>query len=295
MTATFVAEQASTESFILAEGPFWDALRERVLWVDIEAGLVLTGRLDGDQVTVVERVAFDGTVGAVNVARDGTMLVAGADHLVIISPDGSHRQSSPIIQPGGPHRLNDGKADPAGRFLIGSSPLGAATNDDILARLEADESVSVIDSDLALSNGLAWSLDGRQMYSIDSFINTVWVRDYDVDTGECGPRREFARMDDAWPDGMCVDAQGHLWIAACGAGQVRRFAPDGQLVAVVSVPAPRTTSVAFVGADLGLLLITTASNELSPQMLSDYPLSGHLFTARVEVTGAPVASWIPTH
>ena len=55
---------------------------------------------------------------------------------------------------------------------------------------------------------------------------------------------------------MCIDAEGHLWIAVWGAGQVRRYTPDGELVGVVDVPAPHTTSVAFVGDGLDRLLIT---------------------------------------
>lgn len=296
MTASYIAEPASEETFVLAEGPFWDAPRKRVLWVDIEAGSVLVGRIEGDLVTLVDRLHFDSTVGAVTVSQDGTMLVAAGDGLVVVSPDGSRRLGPRILETDGSHRLNDGKTDPVGRFLIGSSPLAAATNDEVLVRLETDGRTTVIESDLSLSNGLAWSIDGRLMYSIDSFVNTIWVRDYDVESGACGPRREFAQMADAWPDGMCVDAEDHLWIAACGAGQVRRFAPDGQVVAKVSVPAPRTTSVAFVGAERDLLLITTASNELSSQQLAEFPFSGRLFSARVDVAGAPVPYWTqPQH
>jgi sugar lactone lactonase YvrE len=64
---------------------------------------------------------------------------------------------------------------------------------------------------------------------------------------------------------------------------------------VVDVPAPNTTSVAFVGQSLDTLLITTASEQLSGTRLDRYPESGRLFTARVEVTGMPVAAWIGAH
>ena len=100
-------------------------------------------------------------------------------------------------------------------------------------------------------------------------------------TGAVGRRREFLRLDGS-PDGMCADEQGNLWIAIWGAGQVRCYSPAGEQRAVVDVPAPNTTSVAFVGPTLETLLITTASEQLSATQLARYPNSGRLFIAHVE-------------
>ncbi|MDI1288884.1 MAG: SMP-30/gluconolactonase/LRE family protein, partial [bacterium] len=79
MIATYDAGIATDEVFILGEGPTWDAPRSRVLWVDITAGWVLVGRLEGPRIRIVERLEFAGTVSAVTVARDGSLLVAGAE------------------------------------------------------------------------------------------------------------------------------------------------------------------------------------------------------------------------
>jgi sugar lactone lactonase YvrE len=94
---------------------------------------------------------------------------------------------------------------------------------------------------------------------------------------------------------MCADAHGNLWVAIWGAGQVRCYSPAGEQRAVVDVPAPNTTSVAFVGQSLDTLLITTASEQLSGTQLDRYPDSGRLFTARVEVSGVPVPPWTGAH
>jgi sugar lactone lactonase YvrE len=99
------------------------------------------------------------------------------------------------------------------------------------------------------------------------------------------------RLDDGIPDGIALDADEHLWVAVHGAGQVRRFAPDGALVDRVEVPAPHSTSVAFAGDDLRTLVITTAFGELSEEERRAHPESGRLFTTRVDVPGAPVAAW----
>jgi len=288
----FEAMPASVERFLLGEGPVWDGARERLLWIDIDDGAVLIGRLDGERVTVEDRLEFPGTVGAVAVAAEGRLLVAAERDLVVVDPDGSRLSVMRLIPDTEQRRLNDGKTDPAGRFLVGTCPTADRNQEEWLKRIEHDGSVTTIDAGLGLSNGLAWSCDGTRCYSIDSFRHVVWVRDYDPSTGAVGERSTFVRIEDGYPDGMCSDAEDHLWIAVYGRGEVRRFRPDGNLVAVVRVAALQTTSVAFAGPERDILVITTAGRGLTPEELSEYPDSGRIFTARVEVQGAEVSPWV---
>jgi sugar lactone lactonase YvrE len=285
------ATPASTERFRLGEGPVWDAARDRLLWVDIEGGAVLEGALDGDTITVTGRIGFDTMVGAVAVASDGTLLVAAQEQLVVQRPDGTRADGPRVIPAGEARRLNDGGTDPAGRFLVGTLSLGGPSEREVLVRLEADGRLTVLDDDLSLSNGLAWSSDGRRMFSVDTLARTVSVRDYDMGSGAVGPRRVHLRLEDGFPDGIAMDAADHLWVAVWGGGEVRRYAPDGALGGRVATGAPHTSSVAFAGDDLRLLVITTATSELSREQLQAHPDSGRMFTARVDVPGLPVAPW----
>jgi sugar lactone lactonase YvrE len=282
---------ATTEQFRLGEGPVWDARRRRLLWVDIEGGLVLEGVLDAGAITVTDRIEFGGTVGAVTVADDGALLVAAQTHLVVRYPDGTREDGPRIVPAGESRRLNDGGTDPAGRFLVGTLSLAGPSEREILVRLEADGRLTVLDDDLTLSNGLAWSSDGRRMFSVDSLRRTVSVRDYDPDSGAVGPRRVHLRLEDGLPDGIAMDAADHLWVAVWGRGAVRRYAPDGAVVDQVAIPAPHTSSVAFAGDDLRVLVVTTATSELTDAQLAAHPDSGRMFTARVDVPGLPVAPW----
>lgn len=282
---------ATAEAFQLAEGPVWDAARRRLLWVDIHAGLVLEGTLEDGHIAVTRRHAFDCMVGAVVVAKDGTLLIAAQEHLVALDPDGTRRDGPRIIAPGQRRRLNDGGTDPAGRFLIGSMSLDDSSERESLVRLEPDGRLTELDSDLTLSNGLAWSADGRRMYSADTLRRTVFVRDYEPATGQAGERHVHLHLDDAFPDGIALDAEEHLWIAVWGRGEVRRYAPDGSLVSRLTVPAPHSSSVAFAGDDLRTLVVTTATADLDEDQRRAYPDSGRLFTARVEVQGLPVPPW----
>lgn len=284
---------ATTEIFQLAEGPVWDAARRRLLWVDILGGALLEGDLDGDRVEVTGRHRFDGMVGAVAVAGDGTLLVAAQEHLVVLRPDGTRQDGLRIVPAGERRRLNDGGTDPAGRFVVGTLALDEPSEREVLVRVETDGRVTELDGDLTLSNGLAWSADGRRMYSVDTLRGTVFVRNYDAATGAVGERRVHLRLDTdgGLPDGIALDAAGHLWVAVWGAGEVRRYAPDGTLADRLAVPAPHTSSVAFAGDDLRTLVVTTATVGLSDEQRRAHPDSGRLFTVRVDVPGLPVSPW----
>ncbi len=292
----FRAEPASAETYQLAEGPLWDAHRERLLWVDINAGHVLEGTLRDGAVHRTALHAFDGLVSAAVCARDGSLLVAEQRTLTVLHPDGARTPAARVLPEERDSRLNDGACDPAGRFLVGSMALDERTGAESLHRLEPDGTLTVLDEDLTLSNGLAWSADGALFYSVDTIPGVVWVRDYDPSGTRTGPRRVLldetsARAGGGSPDGLCVDENDNLWIAFWGAGQVRCYSPSGEHLATVHVPAPHTTSAAFIGPDLDTLLITTARTGLTPAALAEHPGSGRLYTARVDTRGLPTAPW----
>ena len=288
--------RASLQRFQLAEGPVWHAGRQRLLWVDIVSGLVFEGRLTDGVVTETARHEFAGMVGAVAPAADGRLLVAAQEHLIVLHPDGTRDDGPRVVPVGAQRRLNDAAVDPAGRLLVGTLSLAGESSGEVLVRLEDDGRLTTVDDDLSLSNGLAWSADGRLLYSVDTLRRTVFVRDYSSvgPAGESGARparRVHLELTDGFPDGIALDAQGHLWVAVWGAGEVRRYSPEGRLGDRVRVPAPHTSSLAFAGADLRTLVITTARVELTADQLRDHPDSGSLFTTRVDVPGLPTTLW----
>jgi sugar lactone lactonase YvrE len=270
----------------LAEGPLWDAARQRVLWVDISAGEVYAGSLrDGVIDDASPLVAFDETVGAVVCAENGQLLVAGARDLYVVDTDGRRSPIARLVDSDRDSRLNDGACDLAGRLLVGAMALDHREGEECLYRLADDGRVTEIDDDLTLSNGLAWSPDGGVLYSVDTTPGIVYARPYNAVSGAWGERAVALRIEGPGsPDGLCTDAAGNLWIAIWGAGQVRSYMPSGELVAAVEVPARDVTSVAFIGPDLDTLLITSAHEDESPN-------AGYLFTARVGARGTPTTPW----
>jgi sugar lactone lactonase YvrE len=287
----WTATVASRDAFDLAEGPVWDAPRDRLVWVDIDAGRIHEGRLIGDEIRLERTQAMAESCGAVAISETGDMVVAGRLGTFVLTADGERLPGHAVLDGIGDQRLNDGKCDPAGRFIVGSLERSYVPGSEAFVRCEPDGSVTVLDDDLGLSNGLGWSPDERTMYSIDSTPGTVWARSYDAVTGEVGPRRSLIEIRDGTPDGMCVDTEGHLWIAIWGGGQVRRYTPDGVLAGILEVASFNVTCPVFAGPDRDVMVITTATQDLAPELLAANPDAGKLFVAHVGQRGLPETPW----
>ncbi|MCU1438261.1 MAG: SMP-30/gluconolactonase/LRE family protein [Naasia sp.] len=288
------ARVANDEAHQTGEGPFWDPVRQQLLWVDIPRGLVFAGDLLEDgTIAIRERVQFPGTTGAVAVAEAGDWLVAGGQELLVRAADGSVTPGPRILPQDSGRRLNDGKPDPAGRYVVGSLDLEQrGEQSEVLVRVEDDGAVTLLDDDLTLSNGLGWTADGRRFYSVDTERSRIHMRSYDPETGEVGPRSVFVEVEGGHPDGMCLDAEEHLWVAVYGGGRVNRYSPDGTLVSAIEIPtALQTTCPAFAGPDLDTLVITTAAQNLDATQLAAQPDAGRIFTVKPGVRGLPQTLW----
>jgi sugar lactone lactonase YvrE len=270
----------------LGEGALWHARAGRLYWVDI-AGQKLHGF---DPATGRTLTALVGqSVGTVVPTRRPEVLVALQRQFAFVDLAGGRITPFPVepVEPEGV-RFNDGKCDPAGRFWIGSTALDHAPGAGRLHCLHADLRIETKLSGLTIANGLAWSHDGRTMYFIDSPSGAVDAFDYDVATGLIAFRRAIRRFapTEGMPDGMTMDAEGHLWVALWGGNRVVRVdSATGATLAEVAVPTQQVTSCAFGGPDLGTLYITTARIGLSEAQLASQPLAGGLFAARPGVHG----------
>lgn len=183
-------------------------------------------------------------------------------------------------------RMNEGGCDPDGRFYCGSMAYDRTEGAAALYRLDPDGSARVVLDHVTISNGLEWSPDGTLAYYNDTATLRVDVFDYDAEQGLTG-RRPFVRHeeDDGHPDGLTVDADGGVWVAMNHRGAVRRYAPSGELTAVVEVEPRQVTACTFGGDALDRLFITTSREGLSP---GEDPAAGSLFVADVGVSGLPV-------
>lgn len=188
------------------------------------------------------------------------------------------------------YRFNDGRVDRQGRFWAGSlrkpesdEPFGRGA----FWRMSASGLIRGIEG-VSIANGIAWSPDGRTMYIADRPNWQVLAYDYDLDTGDATGRRTFIRVAEGQiPDGATVDVDGNYWIALFKAGRIACYRPDGSLHREIATPVPTPTMVAFGGADMSTMFLTTAQFGLTGKQLDEFPLAGAIFTARVGATGIP--------
>jgi sugar lactone lactonase YvrE len=272
---------------VLGEGPVWDSQRARLSWLDAAEKLFFTL----DPVTgVVDRKVLPHYPGSYAFRRDGGMIMAYRNQLMIIEGDPSAARQ--VATPGvdfAVERFNDGACDRAGRFWIGTmdrklkDPVGA------LFRLDPDLTLTRMVGEITASNGIAFSPDNRVMYHTDTGAARIYAYDFNIKTGVIANRRVFADFT-AWrgrPDGCTIDAEGCVWAAAIGAGEVVRIDPVGRRVAAIALPVSRPTSVMFGGSDLTTLFITSMQHGLSPEELAAQPGAGCLFSVVLGVPGLP--------
>jgi sugar lactone lactonase YvrE len=189
------------------------------------------------------------------------------------------------------NRMNDGKCAPDGSFWAGTMSRDNTPGAGSLYRLDPDTGVHTVLSGLTISNGLGWAPDGDLLYFIDTVTQGVDIVRPEPDGG--WQRRDFVRIprEAGVPDGLCVDADGNIWVAMCFGGRVLCYRPDGEHIATVEVPAELTTSVCFGGADLDLLYITTGRVGLSAEQLAAQPHAGSVFVCEPGVPGTPTVAY----
>ncbi len=276
----------------LGEGPAWDAKTQTLYWVDILEKRIYAG---------AELLAqLDDFIGCLAPCKNGNLIlglggivpegeVEGRASFVGFAPDSSQQTVLASVKESATNRINDGKCDPAGRFLAGTMDMHEKDPSGSLYSMNG-KSVTRLFDRITISNGLAWSADHKTFYYIDTPTRKVKAFDYDLSTGQIANPRISIRVPESlgWPDGMTSDMDGNLWIAMWGGAQVTKWNPNsGKLLEQVSIPALQTSSCVFGGTDRNELYITSARKGMSEADLKKYPLSGGLFKVTTNITGMP--------
>ena len=273
---------------LLGEGPLWDVETERLFFVDGLGRRVFRCTANGAE---VRAWTVPCEIGSMALRRGGGAVVALRSGFHGLDLETGECEPWVDPEPERPAtRLNDGKVDPAGRFVCGSMDTGEAEPLGSLWSLGTDRSVAELDHGIICSNGPCWSPDGATLYFADSFSGAIRAYDYDVATGTTSGRRDFARVPSRTgaPDGATVDEEGFVWSATVFDGRVIRYAPDGTVDREIAMPVVKVTSVAFGGPGLDVLYVTSMAEPPLPRHPGDGPLRGALFAVRgLGVRGRP--------
>lgn len=205
--------------------------------------------------------------------------------------------------------FNDGGCDPRGRFLVGDMYLPLKPGDEKYAPdakplfrfhpSSPDRGVwREIGGPAKTSNGLAWSPDGRSMYQSDTACQTIYVYDYDLDSGTASNRRVFATVEvsqsDHGPDGAAVDRDGFYLSAIYGEGCLLRFDPNGRVERRIDLPVQYPTMPAYGGNGLETVYVTSANWPIEPQARLSRPMEGSLLSFAAPVPGLASTAFDPT-
>jgi sugar lactone lactonase YvrE len=269
---------AVASACLLGEGPVWDHRSGTLLWVDIKNPGVWRYHPETNEHS---RIEAPERVGFVALTPDPDTVVAGFKS-GLVRFNLSTGDVEPIVspEPDNPgNRINDGHVGADGAIYFGTMHDEESEASGAFWRWDGKE-LTQFHSGMVVTNGPAFSPDGRTIYATDTTNQTIYA--LDLDRGQIGEPRPFVRFENGWghPDGMAVDAEGHLWVCHWGASRITRFGPDGAVERIVPVPTAQVTKCAFAGPDLTTLYITTAAIGHDPHI---DPMAGHLF--KVETGG----------
>jgi sugar lactone lactonase YvrE len=280
---------------LLGESPLWHPVEQVLYYCDIPGRTL--NRFD-PAAAAHAQWRFDTEVASCAPMHDGALLLAMRDGLWRFDTASGERSALAAAPYETAHeRFNDGKCDPQGRFWVGTiyearePPLAALycyTQGALQRRAEG----------ITVSNGLAWSPNGRTLYWSDTTAHAVYAFDFDPASGGLSQRRVFARftakqarqsLDDyqGRPDGAAVDVEGCYWAAMYEGQRLLRLSPEGVVLQEVRLPVRCPTMPGFGGADLKTLYITTARENRPAAELAQQPWAGCVLSIRVDVPGLP--------
>lgn len=280
----------------LGEGIIWCPVERALYWVDVPMPSFLH-RWDpkaGNHRTW----AMPEMITSLAKRNDGALLVASHRGLNVFDPDKGtlFRVAAPEADRPA-NRANDGGVDGKGRFWFGTMRNNVAEDGTYLEvpdstgalyKVEPGLRIVPMQGAVGISNAICWSPDNRRMYFADTLLGAIHVYDFDLELGAISNKRVFSKVGGhGYPDGATVDAEGYVWNARWEGGCVIRFAPDGEVDAIVAIPATRVTCCAFGGDDLDTLYVTTSRLHLTEVELAAQPQAGGVFAFKPGVKGLP--------
>ena len=266
---------------LTGEAPFWDSRSGILWWIDIQGQRLLgfeptTGKCSDHRLPLMP--------GLIAGLESGGLLLGLEDGLYPFDPtSGLGTRAIAVEADDARTRLNDGKADSMGRLWFGT--MDKSGNGEPIGKLyclDLDGALRIVKTNLSTPNAIAFAPDGKTFYFADSRTRIIERCAYDPASGS--PQRSDALVtydQGEAPDGVCVDADGGIWIAVVGGARIERRLPDGSLDLTIKVPVSRPTMPVLGAADGKTLFITSQRRFLAREQLSHEPLAGNLIAVRV--------------
>ena len=246
--------QVLASGFVFLEGPRWHDGR---LWVsDMHGDRVLALGLDG----VAETIVTLSQPSGLGWLPDGRMLVVSmVDRTVrCLNQDGLGRYAD--LSGLATFHANDMVVDAGGRAYVGNFGYDfeaeTAPTPATLAMIHPDGRVVPAATDLLFPNGIVISPDGGTLIVAETFARQLTAFDRAPD-GTLSRRRVWAALGDVFPDGICLDAAGAVWVASPMTKEVLRVLEGGEIAARIPT-SQHAIACALGGPGRGTLFVCTA-------------------------------------
>jgi sugar lactone lactonase YvrE len=278
---------------VLGEGPVWSATEQALYFVDIKGRQVHRCDAEGG---ARRSLAMPDETGFALPVRGGGLVCGLPGRVVYASLEGDLPGLAPLATleadlPG--NRLNDGAIDRHGKLWFGSMDNAETAPTGSLYTLDGQGGgvPQRLAGGCVITNGPAFSPDGRTFYHTDTLEKTIYAYDL-AGQNSLSNKRVFVRIaGSGYPDGTTVDADGTVWVALFGGARIERYTPAGQLLGSIAMPCSNITKIAFGGDDLRTVFVTTARKGLTVDQLAQQPLAGGLFSFRAGSAGQAPAQF----
>ena len=263
---------------VFPEGLRWR--RDRLWFTDVEARRVFCCDANG-----IVLVAFDTTPHPVGLGWDtaGTLVISTLERR-LLRYDGRAVDDGIDLAAFVPHNGNDLVVDAHGRAYYGSvgAPMdrpGEFSGAGTIVLVEPSGAARVVADGLSFPNGMVLSADGSTLIVAES-VGRCLTKFVVQPDGSLGDRARFAALDTI-PDGICLDAEGAVWMACPTDARVQRVREGGEVVERYDTG--RTVLDVELGGDDGRTLFVGTSPDISHTRAGQGPHTGKIERIRVAV------------
>ena len=276
----YFCKKVSSEKCDLGEGLLWDSNRNLLLMTDIINGKLI--ELDIDLEAQRSWLFNEQLAWILPTTKNGIYLLGLESGIALCCIEkAQHIRWINKEFPGNKNcRLNDACVDSTGRVWLGSMNMESPTSiDGRLASFCEKNGLQIHDNGFTVTNGPVISPDENFLFLNDTLKGIVYRYHLNKELGKLSDRNIFIKFtpEQGYPDGMCFDNRGNLWVALGGGAAIMQIDSSGNILRKISIPALNVTNLCFCGPNLDRLIVSTASIGLTKQENVIYQDSGALF------------------
>lgn len=269
------------EGLVFPEGPRWHG--DKLYFSDMQDRHVMTVDLGGNSEKIVK---VNGLPSGLGWLPDGRLLVVSMIDRRLLRLDPIGLVEIANLRDIASFHCNDMVVDKQGRAYIGNFGFDLMANapvkpaEIILVTPGGDTRVAA--EDMLFPNGSVITPDDQTLIVAETWRNCLTAFDIKTD-GSLTNRRTWAKLAEAYPDGICLDAEGAIWVAAPYPGEVMRVREGGNITHRLNF-STRPYACMLGGPDRRTLFVCTAeSSNLDEARLKP---GGKIEITTVEVPGA---------